>query len=173
MTGTGVSWNTPANAINGNQTNGSYISFGGTDSVRMLRCHALPAALFTDVHDQADVSKFTITWDHIAARGAGASYTPTYALRLMQDTAVKSSSGQQSGSTSWNNKSYTWTYPQGQTYITGAQLKSGNFGAGFEPDVGATKFGTIQIRNVKMVVCYRNPDLPPTTLDVPLLFCEA
>jgi len=161
--GSGIaSWVNPNNALN---ATGSTVTIPSTlDASKTLRCSPLNASLFDPIDDGAKVTQFKATYEIKGTNGGGGQ--TSVLARLYNNTTNISSSFTDATTTSFAAKAHNFAISS----MTGAQLKAGNVGIGF---LSQLSVGDATVRNVKLSVCYQNPDVPAATLAVPLQLCEA
>jgi len=162
--GSGIaSWVNPNNALN---ATGSTVTIpSALDASKTLRCSPLNAALFTPIDDGAKITKWMATFDIKGTNGGGGQ--TSILSRIYNNTTNIAASFTDTTTTSFVAKSHTYAISGS---MTGAQLKAGNVGIGF---LSQLSVGDATVRNVKLSVCYQNPDVPAATLAVPLQLCEA
>jgi hypothetical protein len=161
------SWANPAQALSGTTGSTATIPTPADNSVT-LRCSNGNVAAYAPIADDAIITKFIVTWDVRGTRTG--SFQPNYEWDLYDGTTTRDSGpAPASTPTSFTPVTQTFAAPfiNGAT-ISGAQLKAGNFGVGFKSQ--GSNPGSIVIRNVRMSVCYQNPDVPAGG---GLLFSEA
>ena len=161
--GSGVaSWVNPNNALN---ATGSTVTIpSALDASKTLRCSPLNSSLFGPIEDGAKITQFKATYEIKGTNGGGGQ--TSVLARLYNNTSNLSSSFTDITTTAFAAKAHNFAISS----MTGAQLKAGNVGIGF---LSQLSVGDATVRNVKLQVCYQNPDVPAATLAVPLQLCEA
>lgn len=139
---------------------------GGTAT---MICQPLDPTVYSLIADDAKITKFTVTYEVRSVR----EFTQPEA-RVGIYNGVANLTGSVFGGPVLDNvyepKSLDFTI---FSPITGAQLKSGNFGPGFLSQGTFGESGTVYIRDVKMVVCYQNVAHTVVPQGGGLQMCEA
>jgi hypothetical protein len=165
------SWINVNNSFNGNST-GANVTTALAESAKVLVVAPATLASLDPIADDAKITKFMFEWDQRGTRAVGATYYVTMQVGLYDTATKRGNIAQQSPADSFTHQTATVSTFSSPTTISGAQLKAGNFGIGFSANGTSGAAGTLYVRNVKMSICYQNPNTPPATVSVPLLLCE-